>query len=73
MKKISLKAARVNAGLYQREAAEKTGLSLYIIKQSEKHPEQVSYEVLVKLCDAYDVHMDQIFLLPDSPKSGVTA
>lgn len=65
MIKISLKSARTNAELTQKEAAIKSGLSLYAVKLAEKHPERISYETLVKLCDAYNIPVDQIFLLKD--------
>jgi DNA-binding XRE family transcriptional regulator len=60
MKKISLKAARVNAGLSQKEAAEKLDISnktLCSWENGKTYPDQPMIE---KLCVLYSVTYDMI-------------
>lgn len=71
--KVSLKAARVNANMRQKEAAEALGVSVDRIKYLET-PEgsiNISYETLLKLCAVYGCTPDDIFLPIDYPKSEV--
>ena len=60
MKKISLKAARVNAGLSQKEAANKLGISnktLCSWENGKTYPDQPMIE---KVCTLYGVTYDMI-------------
>lgn len=69
MEQITLRAARVNAGFTQVQAADKSGLSLYLIKKSESEPEQMSVAEIQVLCDLYKVSYNNIFLPTNYPLS----
>ena len=62
MKKLSLKAARVNAGLTQEEAAQAinvTGKTLISWEKGVTHP---TVDKLLRLCSPYDVQISDIFI-----------
>ena len=62
MKKLSLKAARVNAGLTQEEAAQAinvTGKTLISWEKGVTHP---TVDKLSRLCSLYDVQISDIFM-----------
>ena len=62
MKKITLKAARVNAGLTQEEAAQAinvTGKTLISWEKGVTHP---TVDKLLRLCSPYDVQISDIFI-----------
>ena len=59
--KISLTAARVNAGLTQKELAEKVGKSEGTIINWEKNPSNIRFHDLKKLCDVLKINIDNIF------------
>ena len=62
MKKLSLKAARVNAGLTQEEAAQAinvTGKTLISWEKGVTHP---TVDKLLRLCSIYDVQISDIFM-----------
>ena len=62
MKKLSLKAARVNAGLTQEEAAQAinvTGRTLISWEKGVTHP---TVDKLLRLCSPYDVQISDIFI-----------
>ena len=62
MKKLSLKAARVNAGLTQEEAAQTinvTGKTLISWEKGVTHP---TVDKLLRLCSPYDVQISDIFI-----------
>lgn len=62
MKKITLKAARVNAGLTQEEAAQAinvTGRTLISWENGVTHP---TVDKLLRLCSLYDVQISDIFI-----------
>ena len=62
MKKISLKAARVNAGLTQTQAAAKAGKNKMTISNWENGKNPIDSFSLEKLCAIYGVTIDDIFL-----------
>lgn len=62
--KISLKAARVNRNLTQKELANITGLSLSTIYKIENNLINPSYKNLMKICYALKVDINDI-CLPD--------
>lgn len=62
MKKISLKAARTNKGLTQKEAAKKAGISEATIIRWEKGRTAPDVRQLKRLCSVYDLTIDDIFL-----------
>lgn len=60
--KISLKAARVNANLTQKEVAHIVKVSKHTIMNWEKGKTNVGYAPLKMLSELYNVHIDNIFL-----------
>lgn len=62
--KITLKAARVNAGLTQKELAEKIGKSeTTIVKwENDQTGKKISIENLEKLCKILNIGFNDIFL-----------
>ena len=61
MAKITLKAARVNVGLTQAEAAEKLGVASSTIRNWEKGCSFPKPPQIMKLCELYGVSYDNIF------------
>jgi len=59
---ISLKAARVNAHLLQREAAEKIGVNTSTLVSWENGKTAPKAPLLKKLCEIYGVSINEIFL-----------
>lgn len=59
---ISLKSARVNAELTQREASKAIGVDITTICSWEKGRTSPKISQLKKLCDVYNVAIDDIFL-----------
>jgi transcriptional regulator with XRE-family HTH domain len=60
MKKISLKAARVNAGFSQKEAAEQLGISNKTLCSWENGKTFPGQPMIEKLCGLYGVTYDMI-------------
>ena len=60
MPKISLKAARVNAGLTQSEAAHKLGISQSLLLKWEKNPGLVQSRYMEKFSEVYKYPQDLI-------------
>lgn len=58
MPKISIKAARVNAGLTQEEAARRLGINPDTLARYEKTSGKLSLEMLKKLADLYKIPTD---------------
>jgi transcriptional regulator with XRE-family HTH domain len=58
--KISLKAARVNAGLTQTESAERIGVSVSTIKNWEAGKSFPNQPMIEKICEIYGVSYDYI-------------
>lgn len=59
---ISLKAARVNAGLTQKEVAERMGINSATIMKWEKGITSPSVERFRELCNIYEADYNDIFL-----------
>lgn len=62
--KVTVKAARVMAGLTQCQAAEKLGVSRNTYAWIEKHPERMTIERATALCDVLGVSMGDVSFLP---------
>lgn len=58
MPKISIKAARVNSGLTQEEAARLLGITPNTLARYEKKSGKLSLEMLNKLSDLYKIPTD---------------
>lgn len=61
MPKITIKAARVNAGLTQKEAAKKLGISNQTLSEYEKNSKQIRFEMFEKMSKLYGIPMEFIF------------
>lgn len=57
---ITLEAARVNAGLTQKEVAEKLGVSVVSLIHWEKGNRKPRIEMAQKLCELYNLELDHI-------------
>jgi DNA-binding XRE family transcriptional regulator len=58
----SIKAARVNAGLTQKEAAKALGVSETTVMKWEKGASVPLADKFVEMCRLYNVSMDDVFL-----------
>lgn len=65
MLKISLEAARVNAGLTQKEAAQKLNISNSTLGKWEKGISFPTADKIQNLCELYGVGYDHINFLPE--------
>lgn len=63
MLKISLEAARVNAGLSQKEVANALGVSNKTVSGWEKGKSLPNAERIAQLCDLYKISYDNINFL----------
>lgn len=62
--KMSLKAARVNAGLDQKTAAAALGVSPKTLGDWENYVSYPRTDMIPKICELYGVSYDQINFLP---------
>lgn len=60
--KVSLKAARINAGLTQEQAAKMVDIDVSTLAKWEKGRTYPTIDRFTVLCDTYGVAMDDIFL-----------
>lgn len=67
MTRMSLKAARVNAGLTQKEVATKLGIGNGTLSDWENYVSFPRADLIPKLCELYGVQYDQIDFLPRNP------
>lgn len=63
-KKITLKAARVNCGLTQKEAGKKIGVSTNIVSNWERGKTYPNVKQLLKIEQVYGIDYDEIIFLP---------
>lgn len=61
MTKITVKAARVNAGLTQAEAAKRLGITRGTLIKYEKQPQLIRQELLAKMRSVYDMDRSNLF------------
>ena len=59
---MTIKAARVNAGLTQKEAAEKLGISYQTLSRYENNPGQMPVKMVLDMCDLYHINVVSLFL-----------
>ena len=64
--KFTLAAARVNAGLSQKEAAEKLGISNKTLCKWENYESYPGADMIPKICELYGSPYDQICFAPKS-------
>jgi DNA-binding XRE family transcriptional regulator len=67
MGKITLKAARVNAGYKQKEVSELLDISNKTICSWEKGKTVPKVDMVNKLCELYKVNYDDLIFLPSNP------
>ena len=67
MVKLTLKAARVNAGLTQKEAADKLNVSNGTLCNWECGVTFPDAKQIIDLCNLYGVSYDNLNFLPDNP------
>lgn len=67
MIKLTLRGARVNAGLTQKKAAEKLEISNVTLCNWEKGTSIPNVHQVAKLCCLYGVSYDNLIFLPDNP------
>lgn len=60
MPKISIRAARVNAGMTQEEAARRLGITPNTLASYEKDSDKLSLEMLKKLSELYKFPADYL-------------
>lgn len=65
--KISLGAARVNAGFTQKEAAEKLGVGNKTLGSWENYQSFPGADMIPKICELYGLPYDHINFLPKNP------
>lgn len=58
--KLTLAAARVNAGMNQDEASKKAGISKPTLSKYEKHPQTIKMETLDKLAKIYGIPREML-------------
>ena len=68
MTQISLRAARVNVNLTQKEVAEKLGVHQQTIAKYEKDSTKIPMDLLRQLSELYKVKLNHIFLTERSKK-----
>lgn len=62
MLKITLKAARVNAGLTQKEAAELLGVHFLTVAKYEKDSSKIPFSLAEKMSEAYKIPIEYLHL-----------
>ena len=66
MYKISLAAARINAGFSQKDAAKALQISNTTLGKWERGESFPTDDKIPKICDLYGVHYDNLNFLPKS-------
>lgn len=67
MAKMTLKAARVNVGLSQKEAASNLGVSNKTLCSWESCASFPKADQIVSICNLYGVSYDDLIFLPNNP------
>ena len=67
MLKLSLKAARVNAGLSQKQVAKKLKVSNKTVCAWEVGKSIPNIQKVKELCELYNVGIDDVNFLPENP------
>ena len=65
--KISLKAARVNAGLTQEQAADRIGIARQTLVNYETGKTSPDIKTLRRIADVYGIDKDRISFFADNP------
>ena len=67
MAKMSLRAARVNSGITQKEAAKKLGISNSTLGKWEKGTSFPNVKKLDERCELYGITYNDLIFLPGNP------
>lgn len=67
MAKLTMKAARVNAGLTQKEAAKRFGISNKTLSSWESGVSSPRADQVTEICECYGIPYDDIIFLPKNP------
>ena len=67
MVKLTLRAARVNAGFTQKEAAARLGVSNGTLCNWENGISFPYIQQVYKICELYGVSLDNLIFLPNNP------
>ena len=67
MAKMTMRAARVNAGLSQKAAAAEFGVSNKTLSKWENGQSYPKADQLQRMCIRYGVHYDDLIILPTNP------
>lgn len=68
--KITLRAARANKGIRQKEAAKAIGITADLLKRIELGQSDPRFSVVLKLADLYEIPIDRICMARKSSKRG---
>lgn len=66
MVKLSLKAARINSGLNQSQAAEALGIGVDTLSRYERGLSYPNVEIIQKMENLYNIHYDNLNFLPNN-------
>ena len=64
--RLTLKAARVNSGLEQKEAAEKLGISRDSLRSYEKYKESPKIDLAIRIAKLYNCSLSDLIFLQDN-------
>lgn len=65
MPKISLTAARINAGFNQRDAADKLGITIQTLSNYENYRRGIRVDLAMKMCNLYGLTIDDVYFSPN--------
>nr|DAW27990.1 MAG TPA: Helix-turn-helix XRE-family like protein [Caudoviricetes sp.] len=64
--RLTLKAARVNSGLEQKEAAEKLGISRDSLRSYEKYKKSPKIDLAIRIAKLYNCSLSDLIFLQDN-------
>lgn len=65
--KISLRAARINANIQQKEAADKLGINVKTLQNYENGKSIPQWDIVLKIEELYKTNKDYIFFTQSTP------
>lgn len=65
--RVTIKAARINAGLEQKEAAKRIGVTVQTLLNWEKGRTAPTIDLAIKMCEVYGVNLDDLIFLTQNP------
>lgn len=70
MARMTIKAARVNAGLCQKEAAKRLNISNKTLCAWETYKSYPTVDKLPLICEVYNIRCNDLIFLPNNPLKG---